>query len=114
MVELMLDTVARESNPAEPGQEPMHAVYIPQHSPSPELRDAHVDIARLMDLMEAVERLAGPPNLDDLEYSEDGPPAADEDRDWFPPEPPQGEGGDTEGGDYGDYSSDYEASPGSP
>ena len=50
----------------------------------------------------------------DLEYSEDGPPAADEDRDWFPPEPPQGEGGDTEGGDYGDYSSDYEASPGSP
>ena len=113
-VGVALDTVARESNPAEPGQEPMHAVYIPQHSPSPELRDAHVDIARLMDLMEAVERLAGPPNLDDLEYSEDGPPAADEDRDWFPPEPPQGEGGDTEGGDYGDYSSDYEASPGSP
>ena len=114
-----LDTVARETDPlapSEPGQEPVYAVYMPQHSPPPELQDAHVDISRLLDLMEAAERLAGPSNLDELEYSEDGPPAADEDRDWFPPEPPPDEGGGTDYREpYSDYSSnEYDASRGSP
>ena len=115
-VGVALDTVARETDPQDPGQEPLYAVYMPQHSPSPELQDAHVDISRLLDLMESAERLAGPLNLDEVEYSEEGPPAADEDRDWFPPERPQDAGGGTDYREsYGDYSgNDYDASRGSP
>jgi hypothetical protein len=66
--------------------------------------------------MESAERLAGPLNLDEVEYSEEGPPAADEDRDWFPPERPQDAGGGTDYREsYGDYSgNDYDASRGSP
>ena len=83
---IALDTVARKSSASDPGEEPVHAVYIPQHSHSKdELQSAHVDISRLLELMDAAERLAGPPNLDDLEYAEDGPPAADDDQEWFPP-----------------------------